>query len=159
MGAFDKFGKRADLLKQFYVSRKDKVYEIPDFSSNAVMFDIENTLIGDCITFDPFEEYRDFLEQECIHTEEDIKALVKGSECTIGGRLTEVKERLTKTGKKMAFIKVTFDGDIIDAAVFPDDWRSLKNYLVEGYPVICEAFKTNSSNKIAVNEVLRLDWQ
>ena len=117
-GAMDTIGERRDgEVFEWQEKGEDKQLTW----SPKTRADKEREYIGIALSeaSETVEGYRDIL-RERVHTLEDIEGMPEGEWATIGGELTRVNRRLTKTGQPMAFLDVTFGRDQYSGVVFAD---------------------------------------
>ncbi len=103
----------------------------------------EKDVIGIYISGHPLDTYRIELEQICRHRiadiNENIAKFQNAPELTIGGIITAVQHRTTKTGKPFGnFILSDFTGSM-QIALFSEDYINFKNFLQDGYFIYIRA--------------------
>ena len=102
----------------------------------------ERELVGIYLSAHPLDEYRIILNAMCnTHCSEvmDKSALVQKKTITMGGIVTGVKSKFTKTGKPCGFVTIEdFDGNG-ELAFFGEDWGKWKGMLTEGCVVYLTA--------------------
>lgn len=86
--------------------------------SAAVQLTWERELLGLYLSSHPLKAYQDVLASQTAPLD-SIIAGMEGSEITVGGSITEVREITTKNGAKMAFAKITDLSGEIELVVFP----------------------------------------
>jgi DNA polymerase-3 subunit alpha len=111
----------------------------------------EKEVIGIYLTGHPLDNYRVELERFCKHTVSDLKLLQKmknreggeeteaafnalrrsGSEMNIGGIMTKVQHKTTKTGKPFGTFVLEDYLDNYEFALFGDDYIKFRNLLME----------------------------
>lgn len=142
IGAFDRFGDRATLLKSYYETRKDcGDLTIPDFSDEDVLYKIEQELVGNYVTIDPMEKYVRALEAVALRHPSDVNDVSIMDRLVIGGQITKIKPHKTKRGRDMAFLVVSWNEEDFDVTVFPEEWSSCQNLLKVGAPVACQCIR------------------
>ena len=142
IGAFDRFGDRATILKSYYQTRKDCAdLAIPDFSDEKVMYEIEQELVGNYVTIDPMDKYVRALEAVALRHPSDVNDVSIMDRLVIGGQITKIKHHKTKRGKDMAFLVVSWNEEDFDVTVFPEEWDSCRNLLKVGAPVACQCIR------------------
>lgn len=183
IGAFDCFGSRKDLLKQYY---DYKIYEtitpkrqrewteqqiaeytenyyrshkedFPffDFDSEKVVYEIEKELVGTWITRDPMSVYVRMIENVCIQSPDEIENKTVGEAFAVGGQITKLKKHTTKRGKPMAFMEITWNDEVYSVTVFPEAWEQCNLFLKVGAPVACMCIKLDQGCHLS--SVERLD--
>ncbi|MBR5688494.1 MAG: DNA polymerase III subunit alpha [Prevotella sp.] len=102
----------------------------------------ERDLVGIYLSAHPLDEYDIVLNNLCnTHCQEldDKEALTKKQEITIGGIVTGVKSKFTKTGKPCGFVTIEdFEGSG-ELALFGEDWGRWQGMLAEGCSVFIKA--------------------
>jgi DNA polymerase-3 subunit alpha len=150
-GAFDRFGDRAVLLHNMdtllaFANRiqKDRVSGQTDLFGNAIddesvrttlkldeaapkinqheQLKWERELLGLYLSKHPLDLYADFLEEQAVPLN-SIKPEHDGKPCVIGGNVSEMREITTKSGSKMAFIKIEDKGGEIECILFPSSYQ------------------------------------
>lgn len=157
IGAFDSFGQRYHLMREYYDTRKkDKTPNIiPDFQDPAVIQQIELEIVGSYITEDPLDKYRDTIDGRCLDDPDKIDTLNDGEVVEIGGVLARLHEHQAKNGL-MAFLDVEWDGQEFSVVCFPESYRDNKSLLQVGSPVIIRAIR--GKRGVFLHNVIRLDY-
>ena len=98
----------------------------------------ERDLVGIYLSAHPLDDYRIVLNNICnTHCSEidDKEALLKKEEIVMGGIVTAVKSKFTKTGKPCGFVTIEdFEGSG-ELAFFGEDWGRWRGMLSEGCAV------------------------
>ena len=131
-------------------------WDIPDFDDLNVISEIEKELVGNFITADPMAKYLNMIENLCVLSPEDYKAVGRGKKFYVGGQLTKVKPHKTKKGDAMAFMTVTWGEEDFEVMAFPEAWSAYRSVLEEGSPVTCTVVKLDR-NSCHLKTVQRLD--
>jgi DNA polymerase-3 subunit alpha len=155
IGALDRFGPRAKLLEEFYTQRKIKNKEIPDFYDDAVVGQIEKSLVGSYITRDPIRAFADIIEQECIQTVAEMDDLLPNEIVNIGGLISKVRPYRDKKGGQMGWITIDWRGEMFEITVFSDKYSGVKHFLDEDAPVVCQVERLKKG--VHLKNLLRLD--
>ena len=79
----------------------------------------ERELLGLYLSQHPLEMFEAYLAEQCTPVSE-LKPEHDGRQVSIGGSITDVREIMTKTGKKMAFIKLEDNSGEIEVILFPN---------------------------------------
>lgn len=102
----------------------------------------ERDLVGIYLSAHPLDDFEVILRNLCntrCAELADKAELVKKQEVTIGGIVTEVKSKFTKTGKPCGFVTIEdFDGSG-ELAFFGEEWGKWKGMLAEGCTVMIKA--------------------
>ncbi|MBR3164270.1 DNA polymerase III subunit alpha [Candidatus Saccharibacteria bacterium] len=175
-GAFDKFGDRSDLLfnlekVQAYGAKLQKdmasgqtdlfgamgaVAEIPEVEiqkapsqyteKEQLMW--ERELMGLYISAHPLDKYEVYFEEQTMPIAE-IKPQIDGATVIVGGIITDVRSLVTKSGSKMAFIKIEDKATEIEAIVFPSVYEQFGAKLVQD-AVVKVTGKVNAKDRDGV---------
>ena len=118
--------------------------QIPDAEpwSSIERLNRERDLVGIYLSAHPLDEYEVVIKNICntkCSELDDKDALAQKSELTIGGIITKVTEKFTKTGKPCGFVTIEdFDGPG-ELALFGEDWGQWKGMLADGCSVFIKA--------------------
>ncbi|MDB5176133.1 MAG: dnaE [Candidatus Saccharibacteria bacterium] len=152
-GAFDRYGERTTLLHSIdvllaFASRTQKqassgqtdlfgmstgdetVFEAPKLELQIPPVQIdkreqlvwERELLGLYLSQHPLEAFQDFLKEQTTPIN-SLKSGHDGKNVTIGGAISEIREITTKTGKKMAFVKLEDQTGEIEVILFPNAFQ------------------------------------
>lgn len=157
-GAFDAFGSRSDLLFNLdtivaYASRVQKdavsnqadlfgglgsVVEVPEITIEVApeqhhereRLQWERELLGLYLSAHPLDKYDDYFAEQTVHigsleVGHDKKAVV------VGGVLSSIRSIVTKSGSKMAFLRIedkSGDGEVI---IFPKLFETIGEQLIQ----------------------------
>jgi DNA polymerase-3 subunit alpha len=144
-GAFDEFGERGKLLANIdnilaAASRYQKALNsgqtdlfgaddsvavatvdlsAPAFSvDNAQQLAWERELLGLYLSHHPLEDYEIYLTEKAVPIS-SILPEHSGAKATVGGAIEDIREITTKTGSKMAFVKLADIGGETELIIFP----------------------------------------
>lgn len=110
--------------------------------SNIEKLNRERELVGIYLSAHPLDEYSVVLHHLCnTHCNEldDRANLVSREEIVLGGIVTAVRSKFTKTGKPCGFVTIEdFDGSG-ELAFFGEEWGRWRGMLVEGCSVFIKA--------------------
>jgi len=193
IGALECLGDRADLLRQLERHRvlekvapnkrakltedeKDEIWaekvakypdtyriDIPDFSDPAVVYEIEQRLVGTHVTVDPMGRYLQALDAVAIREPTDMSLIPPGNEFIIGGQIAGIRQTVTKKGQnpgqQMAMMVVRWNEADFRIVVFPDAWAGTRRLLSVGAPVACKVKKLDSGCCLQSVERLDLLWK
>lgn len=102
----------------------------------------ERDLVGIYLSAHPLDDFKIILNSMCNTrcTElDDRAALTKKNELLIGGIVTGIKSKFTKTGKPCGFVTIEdFEGSG-ELAFFGEDWGRWRGHLTEGCSVLITA--------------------
>ena len=102
----------------------------------------ERDLVGIYLSAHPLDEYEFILRNMCNTSCSELNdrmELAKKQEVTLGGIITMVRSKYTKTGKPCGFVTIEdFDGSG-ELAFFGEDWGKWRGMLIEGCTVLVKA--------------------
>ena len=156
-GVFDSFGDRSDLLFnldkiQAYGNKMQKdaasgqtdlfgamgaAAEIPEVEiqpaptkyTDKEQLMWERDLMGLYISAHPLDKYDDYFREQTMPTNE-IKPNLDGASVIVGGLITNVRTLITKSGSKMAFVKIEDKAGEIEVTVFPRTFEEVGAKLI-----------------------------
>ncbi len=156
-GVFDSFGDRSDLLFnlekiQAYGAKMQKdaasgqtdlfgamgaAAEIPEVEiqpaptkyTDKEQLMWERDLMGLYISAHPLDKYDTYFQEQTMPTNE-IKPNLDGAAVIVGGLITNVRTLITKSGSKMAFVKIEDKVGEIEVTVFPRTFEEVGAKLV-----------------------------
>lgn len=157
-GCFDSFGDRSDLLYnlekvQAYGNKMQKdasngqtdlfgamgaAVEIPEVEitpaptkySDKEQLMWERDLMGFYISAHPLDKYEAYFQEQTMPISE-IKPNIDGATVIVGGIITNVRSLVTKSGSKMAFVKIEDKISEIEVIVFPKTFEQVGAKLVQ----------------------------
>lgn len=157
-GCFDSFGDRSDLLYnlekiQAYGNKMQKdasngqtdlfgamgaTVEIPEVEitpaptkySDKEQLMWERDLMGLYISAHPLDKYEAYFQEQTMPISE-IKPNIDGATVIVGGIITNVRSLVTKSGSKMAFVKIEDKISEIEVIVFPKTFEQVGAKLVQ----------------------------
>jgi len=97
----------------------------------------EKEALGFFITGHPLDRYQGDLARWATCSTADLGDRIQGGTQTLGGIVTDYKERLTKTGNKMAIFKLEDIWGQIEVVVFPKSFEKLGAILKTDEPLLC----------------------
>ena len=157
-GCFDSFGDRSDLLYnldkiQAYGNKMQKdmasgqtdlfgamgaAAEVPEVEivpaptkySDKEQLMWERDLMGLYISAHPLDKYDTYFEEQTMPISE-ITPKIDGASVIVGGIITNVRTLVTKSGSKMAFVKIEDKVSEIEVVVFPKTFEVVGAKLVQ----------------------------
>lgn len=157
-GCFDSFGDRSDLLYnlekvQAYGNKMQKdasngqtdlfgamgaAVEIPEVEitpaptkySDKEQLMWERDLMGLYISAHPLDKYEAYFQEQTMPISK-IKPNIDGATVIVGGIITNVRSLVTKSGSKMAFVKIEDKISEIEVIVFPKTFEQVGAKLVQ----------------------------
>ena len=102
----------------------------------------ERELVGIYLSAHPLDDYgvvlNDLCNTHCVELD-DKTALAKKEEVTVGGIVTAVKSKYTKTGKPCGFVTIEDFNGAGELAFFGEDWGRWRGMLIDGSAVYVRA--------------------
>lgn len=138
-----------------------KEFSVPDFTDEAVVYAIEQELVGNYVTIDPMMRYIPALEAvQALRSPLELEDVEQGAEFIIGGQISKLRVHTIQKegrykGKHMAFITVNWNDEEFEVTAFPEVWASTKLIMTEGAPVACTAIRDERGSRL--KSVERLD--
>lgn len=157
-GCFDSFGDRSDLLYnlekiQAYGNKMQKdaangqtdlfgamgaAAEVPEVEivpaptkySDKEQLMWERDLMGLYISAHPLDKYDAYFQEQTMPISE-IKPNIDGATVIVGGIITNVRSLVTKSGSKMAFVKIEDKMSEIEVIVFPKTFEQVGAKLMQ----------------------------
>lgn len=129
-----------DLLDEDVAAPAIEVHlpDIPEFPMDELLA-MEKELLGMYVSGHPLDQYRRALTASTSHKIGQLSEEENGQKVIIGGRITEAKQIVTKTGKPMMFFTVEDYSGNVEVVLFPEATskhgslvRSDRILLVEG---------------------------
>jgi DNA polymerase-3 subunit alpha len=88
----------------------------------------ERELMGLYISSHPLDRYDKYFEEQCMPCNE-IKPTIDGATVIVGGIITALRTIVTKSGSKMAFVKIEDKTGEMEVIVFPRTYETVGNLL------------------------------
>ncbi len=103
--------------------------------SNLELLHKEKEVIGIYISGHPLDNFRFEMKQFCPNKISQLKELekYKDRELTVGGMITSVNHRVSKTGKPFGNFTIEDFDDSIELVLFGQDYVSFKQYMEVGF--------------------------
>ncbi len=156
-GAFDRFGDRSSLLHNLdaiigYANRVQKQANdgqtdlfgnisdesVPRFhlalEKAAIVYTDreqltwERELLGIYLSQHPLKDYEAYLTAN-VTSISQLSGKKENASVTVGGVITNIREIMTKNGRKMAFIKLEDSSGEVEVVIFPNSFKSYANIL------------------------------
>ena len=105
----------------------------------------ERELMGLYISAHPLDKYDKYFEEQTMPIAE-IKPALNGASVIVGGIITDVRTLITKSGSKMAFVKIEDKSNEIEMVVFPRTFETVGAKLVAD-TVIKVTGKVNATDR------------
>jgi len=120
-----------------FSNRESDIPDLPEFSRTTLQ-KFEKELFGFYFSGHPLHPYLRILKCAGILSINSLKSKELGSEIVISGVIEEVREKITRTGQKMAFILLEDVSSDCELTVFPKEFERFKEILREGSIVIAK---------------------
>lgn len=105
----------------------------------------ERELMGLYISSHPLDRYDKYFEEQCMPCNE-IKPNIDGATVIVGGIITALRTIVTKSGSKMAFVKIEDKTGEMEVIVFPRTYETVGNLLAVD-TVVKVTGKVNSTDR------------
>ncbi|WP_250279005.1 DNA polymerase III subunit alpha [[Clostridium] colinum] len=123
----------------------DTLPNIPEFSKNELLT-FEKEMVGIYISGHPLDEYNVHLKKFISNTtldfikneENQLENVQDNQKVTVGGIITNVTSKFTKTNKQMAFLTLEDIFGTIEIIVFPETFTKYNKYLEENNIVVID---------------------
>jgi len=179
-GCFDKFGERGQMLANMDILLEYNKESVSNGDQNSLFSGIsshaslrlketppassaeklawEKELLGLYVSGHPLDQFREKFKSQKSNLKIIKENGKEGEVVVIGGLIEELRPVITKSGEKMAFIKLVDPFDSIEAVVFP---RTLSEFISILNPEECIAVKArlslrNGEKSLIVEKVKRL---
>ncbi|MBQ4146567.1 MAG: DNA polymerase III subunit alpha, partial [Prevotella sp.] len=121
----------------------------------------ERDLVGIYLSAHPLDEYNVVLSGLCntrCKELDDKPELAKKEVITVGGIVTNVKERIAKNGNRFGIVTIEDYDDSGELAVFGEDWGTWKGMLSEGNTIYITAkctqrFRDSNSYSFNITDI------
>ena len=104
----------------------------------------EKELLGLYVSGHPLDDHKTKLERHGSSIAGLKAQAIPGTTVIVAGIIADCRIILTKSGEKMAFLKIADYDDAIEAVVFPKTFAQQKDHLV---PEVCIAIEGRLSNR------------
>lgn len=153
-GAFESFGHKAEIIKDFFKLRKEKIEEVEDieqildFSKEAELK--KRIQVLDFLVMDYIDANNNLLKK-CIYYEQ-IKTLFTDEKAWTVGKIIDIKKRKIKkgksTGKDFAIVEITNNDSVLSFFVWPEQLALYKDKIMKD-EVVCVfgVIKKDKENK------------
>lgn len=108
-----------------------KMEEVPSWDLDTQL-SFEREALGFYLTDHPMKRLRPWIKIFTPHNLETIKHLEDGHKVVLAALISEIKLKTTKTGEKMALLKLEDEISYATALIFPDLYRQKLNLIYEG---------------------------
>ncbi len=125
---------------------------IEEFPENQLI-NFEKETIGFYISKHPLEIYINEIKKFTNEDTSTLSALPNGSEVTICGIVSSVKEIYTKKNERMAFINLEDMKGFVEVVLFPDVYKTSLSILNEGDPIIVKGILDITEENVKIKGV------
>lgn len=108
-----------------------KMEEVPPWDLDTKL-SFEREALGFYLTDHPLKRFRPWIKIFTPYNLENIKSLEDGSRAILAALISEIKLKTTKTGEKMAIIKLEDEFSYTTALIFPELYKQKLTLLSEG---------------------------
>ena len=158
-------------LFDFFSEEEKKEYEVqyPDVGEydQAQKLAFEKEVMGIYVSGHPLEDYMDSMKKQITAKTTDFEpdedtghAIVKdGYHYIVGGMLSGVTVKLTKTNQNMAFLTLEDLFGTVEIILFPRDYQKYRDVLVADTPLYVKgrASVSEESGKLVAEEIIPMD--
>lgn len=120
----------------------EETVEIPELKLDEWQDDeklkYEKESLGFYVSSHPILKYKTKLSMLDVKTIEACKGLPSGSEVNLAVIVSSYKDKLTKTGEKMAFCQIEDLSSTAEMVLFPSLYLKIKSYLDSDEPFFCK---------------------
>lgn len=156
-----------DLLGAEDKATEIAVPNVGEFDKNELLT-FEKEVLGIYVSGHPIDEYKDLWQKNITNTlsdfsidEETHKAKVADQDHVIvGGLISNIKIKMTKTGKSMAYMTVEDPTGNAEVVVFPKPFQDYRKHFIEDNKVFLEGnvdMRDEEEGKILCNRVIPFD--
>ena len=133
---------------------KDVLPNIDELSKKELL-SLEKEMLGIYVSGHPLDEYKDSLNKFISNTtldfianeENEIEKIKDNQKVILGGIITNVSIKFTKTNKQMAFLTLEDEFGTIEVIVFPETFTKYSKYLQEERVIIVEGHASISEDQ------------
>ena len=158
-------------LFDFFSEEEKKEYEVqyPDVGEydQAQKLAFEKEVMGIYVSGHPLEDYMDSMKKQITAKTTDFEpdedtghAIVKdGYHYIVGGLLSGITVKLTKTNQNMAFLTLEDLYGTVEIILFPRDYQKYRDFLVEDTALYVKgrASVSEESGKLVAEEIIPMD--
>lgn len=134
-------------------SIRDELPEIEELTQKEIL-QFERDSLGTYVSGHPIDEYIQTISKnrsnttfDFVENDEGVCTVSDKQKVIVGGILSNINEKFTKNGNKMAFITLEDDFGLIEILVFPQIYEKYHSLLVEGSVVIINGVSSFSEEQ------------
>ncbi len=140
---------------------KDSAHELPNIPqwSEKETLEYEKEALGFYITGHPLNRFKDDIKRISSYDTSSLAEIADKSQVALAGLPTEVKEKITKKGDRMAFVRLEDLKGSVELVVFPKCYAECAEVLKAEQPVFVkgEIDKDERGVKIKANKIDSLE--
>jgi DNA polymerase III subunit alpha len=146
------------LKSQKKATSQPELPEAPDWDAR-VTIQFEKETLGFYISGHPLDFYADQLASVCTADTQSIKEKREGTEATLCGMLSVVKELTTRKGDRMAFLSLEDKEGLLEVVSFSDSFMHVQPLLAKDEPlvVIGKVQHDEKGSKIVAERIITLE--
>jgi DNA polymerase III subunit alpha len=147
-----------ELLKSQKKSADPQLPEAPDWDARTTI-QYEKETLGFYISGHPLDFYAEQVASVCSADTQSVKEKKDGTEVTLCGILSIVKEMTTKKGDRMAFLSLEDKEGILEIISFADTFSEARPLLEGDEPLVVmgRLQQDEKGNKVRAERILTLD--
>ncbi|MGV8075510.1 MAG: DNA polymerase III subunit alpha [Syntrophobacteraceae bacterium] len=132
--------------------------DVPEWDSRTTL-QFEKEALGFYISGHPLDYYMDQMNVLCNTDTQAVKEKREGSEVSLCGMLSVIKELTTKKGDRMAFLSIEDKEGVIEVVSFSDTFQQARTLLETDAPVVVigKVQHDEKGSKLIANRILNLD--
>jgi len=115
----------------------------------------ERELLGLYLSQHPLSMFKDYLEEQTLPLNV-LKPEHDGKSVTIGGGITDMREITTKSGSKMAFVKIEDQFGEIELILFPNAYQQTTGLWVRDRVILCRGKLSAKDREGNIGEELKV---
>jgi len=147
-----------ELLRSQKKSEPPPLPEVPDWDARTTI-QYEKETLGFYVSGHPLDFYAEQVAAVCSADTQSVKEKGDGTQVTLCGILSIVKEMTTKKGDRMAFLALEDKGGIMEVVSFADTFAEARTLLEGDEPlvVIGRLQQDEKGSKVRAERILTLD--
>ena len=141
-----------------YSHNQTNLPDLEEWPENQLLI-FEKDVLGFYLTSHPLIRYQEDIRQLATADTETLSEMPNGTQVSVGGLVTGVKEISTKKGDQMAFLSLEDMRGRVEVIVFPDLFRSARPYMTIDMPVLIRGVldKGDERPKVKASSLVPLD--
>ena len=151
LGQVDLFGNSTDASTRSTLT----LAEAPTSADTHEQLAWERELLGLYLSQHPLDDFVDYLEEMTVPLNQ-LKPTHDGKSVTVGGAIADIREIMTRNGKKMAFVKLEDKFGELELIVFPGKFDALGAQLIRDKIVSVKGKVSAKDRAGAVSEEIKI---